>query len=171
MLRSCFGVNHARCENILCGFFGQSIEHKNTFQTVPFCPPESKNSTGGWPPKWLDGAAALLTVNAGPDMADCCLDGRFQSLVLRNAPSCNAPPPPPPSSKEEEEDGGRGEGACAAGQSLPDPASLPHTAALRAFYASAVGASPGSSSPGPGRCSVKSWSTGGFRKVTPIPNP
>ena len=118
-----------------------------------------------------DGAAALLTVNAGPDMADCCLDGRFQSLVLRNAPSCNAPPPPPPSSKEEEEDGGRGEGACAAGQSLPDPASLPHTAALRAFYASAVGASPGSSSPGPGRCSVKSWSTGGFRKVTPIPNP
>ena len=40
------------------GFFRQSIEHENTFQTVPFCPPESKNSTGGWPPKWLDGAAA-----------------------------------------------------------------------------------------------------------------
>ena len=63
-LRPCFAllyipVNHARCENIHCaGFFRQSIEHKNTFQTVPFCPPESKNSTGGWPPKWLDGAAA-----------------------------------------------------------------------------------------------------------------
>ena len=52
-------VLHAPAVKTFCGgFFRQSIEHENTFQTVPFCPPESKNSTGGWPPKWLDGAAA-----------------------------------------------------------------------------------------------------------------
>ena len=48
-------VNHA--VKTFC-ILRQSIEHENTFQTVPLCPSESKNSSGGWPPKWLDGAAA-----------------------------------------------------------------------------------------------------------------
>ena len=38
------------------------------------------------------GHAAVLTVNSGPDMASCCLDGRFQRLVTAHRQSCASSP-------------------------------------------------------------------------------
>lgn len=103
------------------------------------------------------GHVALLTVNTGPDMINCCLDGRFQTLLEHERAASQS------SAFSCAGDGGNSSKECAS--TLVDSDQAPHVLALQRFFVSATQySSPVSSSSASNlNCPMKHWSTNGFQ--------